>query len=467
MRFKAKEIEVPDDEPFKNDRLSSKTHVDNLSFLLENLDSPIVVSINAPWGQGKTTFLKMLNKNLQQKKFKTVFFSAWETDFTKEPLLTFLGEINKQIDSFLISDNDKKQLWLKAKKAGLHIIQKGIPALIKIGTAGIIDAEEIIEEQAATLASELSNDAINAYLHDKEQISIFKESLSKIFSNSEDKLYIFIDELDRCRPNYAIELLERLKHLLDINGLVFILAMDKTQLGHSVKAIYGQDFESVGYLRRFIDIEYNIPKRNLDVFIDGLYQDLGFNLFFEKRKKYRAFQYEKSHLSNVFKLLANEKKLTLREIEQLFAKVNLVIQSTAENIYLFPALLAFLIITKEFHSDIYERFIIESSTPEEIIDLLYKIIPEATRVDSFECALIEAFLICAKKNYYDERLGQSLKRHEEIKKSNTDDKQTKYSKKVTSIVANPVDDFGVEISLEEITARIGLLKNFTFHMGES
>jgi predicted AAA+ superfamily ATPase len=75
MRFKAKEIEVPDDEPFKNDRLSSKFHVDNLSILLEHLDSPIVISINAPWGQGKTTFLRMLNKNLQQKNF-TLFSLA-------------------------------------------------------------------------------------------------------------------------------------------------------------------------------------------------------------------------------------------------------------------------------------------------------------------------------------------------------------------------------------------------------
>lgn len=101
MQFKSKEIEIPDNNPFENDRLESKNHVENLSHLLENIDSPIVVSINAPWGQGKTTFLKMLNKKLQQKKYKTVFFSAWETDFTKEPLLTFLGEINKQIDSFL------------------------------------------------------------------------------------------------------------------------------------------------------------------------------------------------------------------------------------------------------------------------------------------------------------------------------------------------------------------------------
>ena len=467
MQFKSKEIEIPDNNPFENDRLESKNHVENLSHLLENIDSPIVVSINAPWGQGKTTFLKMLNKKLQQKKYKTVFFSAWETDFTKEPLLTFLGEINKQIDSFFVSNQEKRKLWLKTKNAGLHIIKKSIPALIKVGTAGIIDAEEIIEEQASALASELSNDAINAYLHDKEQISIFKDSLSKIFCTTEDKLYVFIDELDRCRPNYAIELLERLKHLLDINGLIFILAMDKTQLGHSIKAIYGQDFESIGYLRRFVDIEYNIPKRNLDSFIDGLYTDLGFDIFFEKRKKYPAFQYEKTHLSDVFKLLANEKKLTLREIEQLFVKINLVIQSTPENTYLFPALVAFLIIAREFHEEIYKQYIIETTTPEEIIKLLYAIIPNSIRFESFQCALIEAFLICAKKRYHEDRLGDSLQKHHEIIASDVDEKIKHYSETVIGIVNRPTNDWGVTISLDDIVSRIDLLKNFSFHMSET
>ncbi len=243
--------------------------------------------------------------------------------------------------------------------------------------------------------------------------------------------------------------------------------MDKTQLGHSIKAIYGQDFESIGYLRRFIDIEYNIPKRNLDGFIDGLYKDLGFDLFFEKRRKYRAFRYEKEHLSNVFKLLSYEKKLTLREIEQLFAKINLVIQSTPENIYLFPALLAFLIIAKEFHGDVYERYIVKTSTPEEMIELLYDIVPESTRLDSFECALIESFLICAKSGYHESHLGNALQKHLDILVTSTDEKQKHYSEKIKFIVERPVDDFHVEVSLESLVARIDYLKNFSFHMSES
>ena len=77
-------------------------------------------------------------------------------------------------------------------------------------------------------------------------------------SNREKTVIIFVDELDRCRPSYAIELLERIKHLFNIGGLVFVLALDREQLGHSIKAVYGNGIDSDGYLRRFVDFEYQL-----------------------------------------------------------------------------------------------------------------------------------------------------------------------------------------------------------------
>ncbi|MBK7493258.1 MAG: hypothetical protein IPI17_15895 [Nitrosomonas sp.] len=65
-------------------------------------------------------------------------------------------------------------------------------------------------------------------------------------------LFIFIDELDRCRPLYAIELLERIKHLFVYQGIVFVIATDTEQLKHSINAIYGSGFDSTTYLRRFL-----------------------------------------------------------------------------------------------------------------------------------------------------------------------------------------------------------------------
>ncbi|MBQ0795210.1 P-loop NTPase fold protein [Zhongshania sp.] len=470
MEFKARKVLIDPTKPYENDCLSRSGDVENLSFLLRNMTSPIVMSVNAPWGHGKTTFLEMLHADLKLNNCKSVFFSAWETDFANDPLLAFLGEINQEINSLITGDEEKSHAWNSAKKAGVHILKKGIPALVKLGTAGIIDAEKILEDEAVKLSESLSKDLIDEYSKNKGAIFEFKENLRKVLtseSGEPENLYIFVDELDRCRPTYAIELLERIKHLLDIDGLVFVLAMDKEQLSHSVKAIYGNEFESKGYLKRFIDIEYALPDSELDEFIDKLYQAFGFYQFFEKRKKYRAFQYDYDHLKNVFKLIAKAKRYSLREIEQLIARINLVIHSTNENTYIYPALLTFLITAKDSNPELYRDFINPSSTPEKAIEYLYSIVPEQQRLESFECMLIEGFLLAAKSDHYSANLGDSLDRHKRnLENDECEEKLRNYSDRVIHIAQRPVEN-GNSVALESLISRIELSDKFKFGGEES
>ena len=470
MEFKARKVLIDPAKPYENDCLSRRGDVENLSLLLRNMTSPIVMSINAPWGHGKTTFLEMLYADLKLHNCKSVFFSAWETDFANDPLLAFLGEINNEINSLIVGNKEKNKAWHKAKKAGAHILKKGIPSLVKIGTAGIIDAEKILEDEAVKLSESLSKDLIDEYSKNKGAILEFKENLKMVLtsaSGESENLYIFVDELDRCRPTYAIELLERIKHLLDIEGLVFVLAMDKEQLSHSVKAIYGNEFESKGYLKRFVDIEYTLANSELDAFIDKLYKNFGFNHFFEKRKKYQAFQYDYAHLKNVFKLIAKAKRYSLREIEQLIARINLVIHSTNENTYIYPALLTFLIPTKDSNPKVYQDFINPSSTPEQSIDYLYSLVAEKERFESFECALIEGFLLAAKSNHYKANLGDCLDRHKRnLDNEDCEEKLRGYSDMVVNIAKRPVE-FGNSVSLDSLISRIELSDKFKFGRDES
>lgn len=465
MEFKSHKVIIDSENPFKNDRLNRQPHVDNFSTLLENISSPIVLSVNAPWGQGKTTFLEMLNTQLVNKEHNSIYFSAWETDFASDPLQAFLGEINEKIETLINGDEEKNKAWETTKKAGSHILKKGVPALIKVGTAGILDAEKIIEDESSKMMEGLTKDFLAEYTKNKEAISQFKSGVSKVLSNDggdATRLFIFIDELDRCRPTYAIELLERIKHLLDIEGLVFVLAMDKIQLSHSVKGVYGAEFEALGYLRRFIDIEYTLPKSNLDEFIEQLYINFGFNDFFEKRKQYRSFQYDAEHLKSTFKLLATTNNLSLREVEQLFSKINLVIHSTSVNTNLHPALLAFLIIVKEYHIDSYNRYMDKIVTPEELIELLYSMVPESVRFDSFPCMLIEGYLIAAKNGDYDKAVGDSLKKHMTVvEEATVNDEVKNYSVKVLRI-NDSFDGFDNTISLASFKQRIELVESFNF-----
>ena len=227
MEFKAKKIIIDPADPYRDDTLSRKENIDNMSLLLRNISTPIVLSVNAPWGQGKTTFLEMLHADLMNNRCNSIYFSAWETDFASDPLLAFLGEMSQSLNTLTNGDKKKNEAWEKAKKAGVHILKKGIPALIKVGTAGIIDVDKMIEDEASKLIEGISKDVITEYSRNKDEIIRFKDSIAKLLCNEDGtktKLFIIIDELDRCRPTYAIEFLERIKHLLDIEGLVFVLA---------------------------------------------------------------------------------------------------------------------------------------------------------------------------------------------------------------------------------------------------
>jgi hypothetical protein len=86
----------------------------------------------------------------------------------------------------------------------------------------------------------------------------------------EPPLFIVIDELDRCRPSYAITLLERVKHLFSVDGVVFVIGTDTDQLRHSIGSVYGAGFDGKGYLQRFFDRTYRFAKPDNRKYVEQL-----------------------------------------------------------------------------------------------------------------------------------------------------------------------------------------------------
>jgi predicted KAP-like P-loop ATPase len=220
------------------------------------------MAVNNKWGTGKTTFIKMWKQLLMNEGFKTIYFNAWENDFQDDVIIALLAEIGNIKGTK--SEVEYKSVLKKAKpligKAGLGLI-KGL--LKKIGADEMLQA--IIDGTAEVTIDGIEKE-IDNYTNRKKGIEGFREELEKLaLSIGNDKPLIFIiDELDRCRPNYAVEVLEKIKHLYSVPGIVFILAIDKEQLSHAIKGVYGSDkIDANNYLRRFIDIEYTIPDPSL------------------------------------------------------------------------------------------------------------------------------------------------------------------------------------------------------------
>src|SRR5688500_17698937 len=97
MLSKHLSIEVPVTNPFANDKLERKIVVNNLIRLLQSTNQPFVISIEAPWGWGKTTFINMWKTQLESLGHTCLYFNAWENDFVEDPLIAFIGEISKAI----------------------------------------------------------------------------------------------------------------------------------------------------------------------------------------------------------------------------------------------------------------------------------------------------------------------------------------------------------------------------------
>lgn len=467
MKLKSTALEFTGNDIFLNDKLQRKKSVEELTRLLENIASPLVFSVNAPWGAGKTTYLRMLCLNLKSQGRKTIYFSAWETDFASDPLLAFLGEINIGLKEYLGDSPRKNKAWEKAKKAGAHILRRGVPVAVKVATAGLLDADKLIEDESGKLAEALSKDVIDAYSKNKEAIAEFKASVKSVLDGDEgkiEKLYIFVDELDRCRPTYAIELLERVKHLLDIEGLVFVLALDKKQLAHSVRAVYGAEFDAVGYLRRFIDVEFNLPPVKYEAFVEHLYKLFEFEKYFTANS-YADTAKDGSDLVESLRIIASSQRMPLRTLEQFFAKVKIVLLSVSQKNFLYPELVVFLIFVKDNHPDIYEEFSSLRGKVERLVGVIDQVLDSNDAGAVFLKQHVEASIIAGSLNSENKWAKEYLVKITKLSEvSTTPDALRRHYDNVVGLVEQ-YTRVNNKVPLDTIFNRIEMLNGFVFDEG--
>jgi hypothetical protein len=267
MQIKRREnsFTIDDMNPFKNDKLGRETIADNLTKIIDSIHGSFVLGIDSSWGTGKTTFIKMWQKKIElNEDYFAIYFNTWENDFFNNSLASLIGEIDKYLE------NNKNVKWEDCKNV-LGIIGSNI---VKKATLDIIEPKAMYNELNSTDERKLLNQ-YRDYLGIKENLTanlkLLKEKLGV------KKIIFFIDELDRCRPDYAIDMLEKIKHIFDVEDYIFVLALDKSQLSHSVGTLYGKNMDSLGYLRRFIDLDYILPKPDKEAYIKVLIDEFKLN----------------------------------------------------------------------------------------------------------------------------------------------------------------------------------------------
>src|SRR5690606_36811763 len=304
----------------------------------------------------KTTFVKMWEQDLKNNDFQTLYFNAWENDFEDNPLTALMGEL-KTLTTKETEPEFKKTLK-KASTLTKHIA----PIIAKAIADRFIDTESIKEAIIGVTKglSDVFENEVNEYQKKKKSISDFRQSLSEFIANTNygKPLVFIVDELDRCRPNYAVSILEQIKHFFSVPNIVFVLSIDKVQLGHAIRGVYGSDsIDSDDYLRRFIDIEYSIPEPEKELYFNYLYNYFNFAEFFNsaQRKLYRDFTSDEDHFLEMSRILFGYASVSLRHQEKIFSIARLALRSFNINTYVIPEVYLFLSYIKILDSDLYKN----------------------------------------------------------------------------------------------------------------
>lgn len=267
---------------FEGDFLGRKALADSLEGYVSRLQAGATIAIDAEWGAGKSWFVNHWKKQLQDHGYKVIYLNAFTQDYIDDPFLTISMEIVNHLDADEeIIDILKKHIgnvWRNFLPQAPMLLFTAISTL----AGGGYFAQQVNEfindlknsgdfsEHLGTILNQQLEEHLTAqvenYEKEKQTVEYFKKCLNQITQNQDKPIIFVVDELDRCKPEFSIRLIERIKHFFDVPKFVFVLAMNKSQLEESINSYYGFKSEN-NYLDKFIDATI-ILKHNINMKVD-------------------------------------------------------------------------------------------------------------------------------------------------------------------------------------------------------
>ncbi|MDG2845352.1 KAP family NTPase [Vibrio parahaemolyticus] len=327
-----------------------------------------VLNLNAQWGAGKTYFINRWIDSIKDAH-PVVYIDAWKQDYSDDPMLTVVSSIIDELEKHL-PDGNKEVIAFKNKatrffKAAAPFLMKG---LIKKATGmNIDDVESETEKKEDSDLYNLTGDAgaalakclIDDHNEKLKTVEYLRSDIKSLIKalDPEKKLklpaFIFIDELDRCRPSYAVEMLEVIKHFFELENIVFVIATDTEQLQHAVKAVYGEGFDAQTYLGRFFRRRYSLSESSRFEFVK---QMVGENYEIKPIwEQHTPSIMVGGNLWNLVSIVAGRFNLSLRETEQLTDKFLAILSSKPKSMN--PYLLLILFALRDKYYGLYECWV--------------------------------------------------------------------------------------------------------------
>jgi hypothetical protein len=375
LRLFPRELEIGPEEGFapEKDIFNRKQFGEQLTRIVCALEGPTVLLLDAPWGTGKTTFIKMWLGELTKAGIPNIYFDAFTNDYHDDAFLTVAGEIVTRAEEL----KPHKRALRKFKDTAIGVAKALGRASVRIGirtaSAGLLTGDEIIEsvkitadeakaagDETAKAVDDLLKERLESPKADREVFDQFKKALGDLAGalsvpaqkakpvateGSAQPLVFVIDELDRCRPSFALELLEKIKHFFAVPGVTFVLVSSLSQLETAVRFAYG-DIDARTYLEKFYHLRLLFPAGTLDR------PDMTASTYLQHLQ--REYSVGNRNASSIIERFSRTRLLSLRTLERIFAYASIAEISIPRNNLNIPHIISVLCIMKVIDPDLYE-----------------------------------------------------------------------------------------------------------------
>ena len=363
-----------------NDDLKRKPFADDLTHKVTHAAKrqSFAVSLHGGWGTGKTYLLRHWQAQLQKEGRRAVYFNAWEDDFQADALTAIVGQLWKAIKS-----PDWKEIIQSVKTVIPTIVKKKALRFLGLTKKDLQSADE---------------KTVDEYLAVREKLNGFKGRLEKLAAavkdNTKFPLVFIVDELDRCRPTFAIEVLERIKHLFNVPNIVFVFGVNKTELRKSIESVYG-NIDAEDYLRRFFDIGLTLPPTGAKAYCKYI---LSQNQDLVDALNVRDHASWSEATDRLFAPLVGYINLPLRQVEHAFRLLRVAINARgavgAERLSVDGWGIYLLILLKMKNPVMYAEFISGKVRCAEVVDLFLTPFPDPLGRAEDLARLVESSIYC-------------------------------------------------------------------------
>jgi hypothetical protein len=296
------------------------------------VEGSLVIALSSKFGSGKSTFLRMWSSALEAResdiKPLVISLNAWESDYNGDPLFAIVSALAEVVQK---KGEAAGALLEAARDFGWFSTAIGSQIATKLTGIDPVAAAELAEKKkAARLDSiQVPMDAFSIYEGRKKAMAALKEAIREIVASASPRALFLVDELDRCRPDYAIAYLETIKHLFDTKGAVFVLAADRLQLENSAKTAFGSELDFEEYYRKFVHREVELPPIS-----DNGYAQLAqaYTRYYLERagSRFCFLKFDERRIGNISELIG-ALKLTPRQIQEVFRTLGHIFETTEGN----------------------------------------------------------------------------------------------------------------------------------------